>query len=317
MTGGTGFIGGKLILKLLTHKFFLKVGVRKFSIDLPVVPNLEQVKVGSLSPDCDWSDALFGVEVVIHLAARAHILSESEIEPLVEFRKANTDSTLSLARQAAAANVRRFIFISSIGVNGNGTSSECFSVESIPEPKDPYAMSKFEAEEALKLFAKSVKMEVVIIRPPLVYGADAPGNFGLLLKVVHSGIPLPLGSIHNRRSMVSLENLIDLIITCIYHRKAANQTFLISDDEDISTTELLKRMAIALGKPSRLIPVSPVIIKAVAKILGKKTIARRLCDSLQIDISHTRKILDWEPPVSVDEALKRTASEYLNKMGKR
>ncbi len=263
-------------------------------------------------PDTDWTYALTKVDnTVIHLAARAHIMSDTAANPLTEFRLVNTAATLNFAHQAAAAGIRRFIFISSIGVNGNQTSNIPFSTEDTPNPVEPYAISKHEAEIGLRQIAQETGMEIVIIRPPLVYGANAPGNFGRLLSIAAKGIPLPLGAVHNQRSLVALDNLIDLITVCINHTAAANQTFLVSDGEDLSTADLLKRLRAALGRPARLLPVPASWLHKVASLLGKGDIAQRLCGSLQVDISKTRNLLDWTPPVSVDQALRQTAQAYL------
>ncbi|WP_238474351.1 NAD-dependent epimerase/dehydratase family protein [Pseudomonas cavernae] len=282
--------------------------LRRQSVDLP--GGVHCVQVGDLSANTSWSEALVGVKVVIHAAARAHVLNETADDPLVAFRRVNVSGTLALARQAAQAGVERFIFISSIGVNGN-QSSRPFTADDLPSPNEPYAVSKHEAELGLRQLAAETSMEIVIIRPPLVYGPKAPGNFGRLIKTVSKGVPLPLGAIHNRRSLVALDNLVDLIVTCIDHPAAANQTFLVSDGEDLSTTELLRRMGVALGKPARLLPVPSWLLEAGAAMLGKRALSRRLCSSLQVDISKTRELLGWAPPVSVDAALRKTATHFL------
>jgi len=240
------------------------------------------------------------------------VTKEEAADPLAEFRSVNVDGTLVLARQAAEAGVRRFIFISSIGVNGGETTAHPFTVDDSVSPHTPYAVSKHEAEVGLRALAEDTAMEIVIIRPPLVYGPNAPGNFYSLMKFLASRVPLPLGSVKaNRRSFVYLDNLIDLIVTCLDHPKAANQTFLVSDGEDLSTTDLLRRMGQALGKPARLIPVPQQLLTLAAKVLGKPGIAQRLCGSLQVDIAKTRELLGWNPPVSVDEGLRRTAAHWM------
>ncbi|MCD5380543.1 SDR family oxidoreductase, partial [Candidatus Gracilibacteria bacterium] len=307
VTGATGFIGQHLVQELVNNNFEVAVTIRKknnlFS------STVTQFIVKDIESDPDWTAVLQDIECVIHLAGRAHVLKDKNPDPLTEFRRVNTDGTINLAHQAIKLGIKRFIFISSIGVNGN-VNNKPFSVNDIPNPIEPYAVSKYEAEFELQKLTNGSKMETVIIRPPLVYGPNAPGNFAQLIKVTNKGIPLPLGEIHNQRSFIAIENLIDLIITCIKHPAAANKTFLASDDEDLSTTDLLRRMAIALEKPSRLIPIPPSIITLGATLLGKKEIAQRLCGSLQVDINHTKKTLDWKPPVSVDEALKKTADAF-------
>jgi nucleoside-diphosphate-sugar epimerase len=314
LTGGTGFIGQALIERLLSDGCYQPaVAIRRRVVDFP--SGVLSVQVGDLSLNTDWSVALAGARVVIHAAARAHVLSETADDPLAEFRQVNVSGTLALAQQAVQAGVKRFIFISSIGVNGN-QSSRPFTVDDMPNPIEPYAVSKYEAELGLRQLAAETGMEVVIIRPPLVYGPNAPGNFGRLIKTVNKGLPLPLGAIQNRRSLVALDNLVDLIVTCIDHPAAANQTLLVSDGEDLSTTELLRRMGTALGKPARLLPVPSWLLETGAALLGKQALSQRLCGSLQVDIGKTRELLNWTPPVSVDEALRKTAKHFLEQHAK-
>ncbi len=226
--------------------------------------------------------------------------------PLREFRKINVDGTLKLARQAAQEDVRRFVFISSIKVNGEGTSSgHPYRADDAPSPSDPYGISKLEAEEGLLALAKETGMEVVIIRPVLVYGPGVKGNFSSMIKLIENGLPLPLGAIHNKRSLIGIDNLVDLIIHCIDHPAAANQVFLAGDGEDLSTTELLRGVANAIGKPARLIPVPAGLLQLAATLLGQKAMAQRLLGSLQVDISKTCELLDWKPPYTVEEGLRR------------
>jgi len=314
VTGASGFVGRALVSRLSGEsKLTVRAALRRETPGFPA--KIEVVQVGELNGATNWRVALSGVDIVLHTAARAHILNEIAGDPLAEFRQVNVCGTLALAQQAVQAGVKRFIFISSIGVNGN-QSSRPFTVEDVPSPTEPYAVSKYEAELALHQLATETGMEVVIIRPPLVYGPNAPGNFGRLIKTVSKGIPLPLGAIHNRRSLVALDNLVDLLVTCIDHPAAANQTFLVSDGEDLSTTELLRRMGNALGKPARLLPVPSWLLETGAGLLGKQALSQRLCGSLQVDISKTREILNWTPPVSVDEALRRTAKYFLEQQAK-
>jgi len=252
----------------------------------------------------DLSALLPGVDVLIHAAARAHIMKDEVVDPMAEYRRVNVEGTLSLARQAAAAGVKRFVFISSIGVNGN-ISTRPFRVDDQPNPAEPYAQSKWEAEQGLMKLAAETSMEVVIIRPPLVYGPDAPGNFGSLVRWIEKGVPLPLGAIHNKRSLVGIDNLVDLIVHCIDHPAAANQVFLAGDGEDLSTTELLRGVGKAMGKSARLIPVPAGLLQFGATLLGRKAMAQRLLGSLQVDISKTCELLDWKPPYTVEEGLRR------------
>jgi len=244
-------------------------------------------------------------------------MHEQAADPYVEFRRVNVEGTLQLARQAAVAGVRRFVFISSIKVNGEDTTQGIpFSPDGAREPKDAYGTSKCEAEQGLQALAAETDMEVVIIRPVLVYGPGVKANFLSMMRWLSRGIPLPFGAIHNKRSLVALDNLVDLIVTCIDHPAAANQVFLVSDGEDLSTTDLLRRMASALGKPARLLPVPAWLLEFGARLLGKQDLAQRLCGSLQVDISKTRELLGWTPPVSVDEGLRKTAQYFLEHRSK-
>ena len=301
LTGATGFIGGRLA-ELLEElpRIDLKCAVRREG----AAAVGDEIVVPELDSHANWFEALAGRGVVIHAAARAHIMKDELRDPLEEYRRVNVRGTLELARQAAEAGVCRFLFISSIGVNGN-LNNWPFSEDDEPNPAEPYAQSKWEAEQGLWDISKSTGMEVVIIRPPLVYGPNAPGNFGSLVRWVDKGLPLPLGAIHNKRSLVALDNLVDLIITCIDHPAAANQVFLAGDGEDLSTTELLQGVAKAMGKPSRLVPVPAGLLMFGATVLGKKAMAQRLLGSLQVDISKARNLLGWQPPLSVEEGLKR------------
>jgi nucleoside-diphosphate-sugar epimerase len=298
ITGGTGFIGRAIIRGLIDGNNLLVAPARKPLINLRtniIMPFLADI--AELPPSCEW---LEGCNIAIHVAAKAHVVGES----LASFRRINTAATLCLAKHCAAAGVKRFIFLSSIGVNGI-SNVKSFSVSDAAAPVEDYAVSKFEAENGLKRISVETGMEVVIIRPPLVYGHGAPGNFGKLTRLAQKNLPLPLGSIHNKRSLVALDNLIDLIVTCINHPKAANQTFLVSDDRDVSVTELLKMMTLAAGKKSRLIPVPLSLLTLSCKLIGKQAVIERLSGNLQVDISHTKETLNWKPPITIEEGINR------------
>jgi nucleoside-diphosphate-sugar epimerase len=303
LTGATGFLGARL-----ADQIDRQGGLNLTCLVRKAVPagRGREVVIKGLDASSDWSAILKNQNVVIHAAARAHIMKEEVTDPLAEYRRVNVDGTLNLARYAVEAGVKRFVFISSIKVNGEQIApGRPFTCDDTPTPKDPYAISKLEAEQGLQQIALETGMEVVIIRPPLVYGPGVKGNFASMIKLVEKGLPLPFGAIDNRRSLVGLDNLVDLIITCIDHPNAANQVFLVSDGEDLSTSGLLRRVAKAMGKPSRLIPVPAGLLQLGATVLGKKAIGQRLLGSLQVDISSTRERLDWTPPVSVDEGLRR------------
>lgn len=310
VTGGSGFVGGALCQMLKTKKFDLKLAVRE---SLPADYGGSHVLIPSLDEQTDWSLALFEVDAVIHLAARVHLMHEVSKDPLTAFRKTNVLGTLNLARQAAAAGVRRFVFISSVKVNGEETHSlRPFCENDLPAPQDPYAVSKWEAEQGLRAIGADTGMEVVIIRPPLVYGPGVRANFSALLRAVSIGLPLPLGAIQNQRSLIALDNLVDFIVTCTTHANAANQTFLISDGEDLSTPELICRIAHALNKKPHLFSMPIWSLNAFARLLGKRNALQRLSGNLQVDISKARSSLDWAPPISVDEGLRRTVEVPQN-----
>lgn len=306
VTGASGFIGGALVDRLLAEGVPTVATVRR-----PLTGG-RTIAVGDIGPDTDWRDPLAGVDCVVHLAARVHVMHDRAADPLAEFRKVNVDGTLALARQAVAAGVRRFIFVSSIKVNGEGTApGRPFAADDAPAPADAYGISKLEAERSLLALAAETGMQMVIIRPALVYGPGVKANFRSMMSWLSKGVPLPLGAIENRRSLVALDNLVDLIVTCLNHPAAAGQVFLVSDGEDLSTTELLRRMGAALGRPARLLPVPAAWLDGAARLLGRGAVAQRLCGSLQVDIEKTRRLLDWTPPVTVDEALRETARHFL------
>ena len=311
VTGATGFVGSSLVARLVREGIETRASVRRDEASTP--DGVSTVNVGELTADVNWSHALAGVEVIVHLAARVHVMHDTEADPLTAFRAVNVDGTLNLARQAAAAGVKRFVFISSVKVNGEATQpGRAFSEADAPNPQDAYGQSKYEAEQGLRQLAADTGMEVVIIRPPLVYGPGVKANFAALMRAVRRGWPLPLGAVHNQRSLVTLDNLVDFIVTCISHPQAANQTFLVSDGQDLSITELVRGLAHAVGVPARLLPVPVWALQAGATLLGKGDAVQRLCGNLQVDISKARSLLGWVPPISSDEGLRRTVGGALH-----
>lgn len=306
ITGAGGFIGQALCARLRAEGVPFKAASRTHTGN-------QWLAVGAIDGHTDWSAALAGVDTVLHLAARVHVMRDTAADPLAEFRKVNVDGTLNLAEQALQAGVKRYIFISSIKVNGERTApGRPFLAGDAPAPEDAYAISKREAEDGLRALCNDTQMACVIIRPPLVYGAGVKGNFAGMMRWLANGIPLPLACIDNRRSLVAVDNLVDLIWTCIGHPLAANQTFLVSDGEDLSTPALLRRTASALGKRARLIPVPLGLLHVAARCAGKTAAVQKLCGSLQVDIHKTRTLLDWQPPVTVDQAL-QAAAQTLGK----
>jgi UDP-glucose 4-epimerase len=304
ITGANGFIGRAITAKLSADKLNLKLVVR----NPKNAEGYDHFLVNSIDENTDWSDAFDDVHSVVHIAGLAHVLSPSnEAELKKKFESVNTFGTLRLAREAALAGVKRFVFISTIGVNGVSNKLP-FTAKDVPAPVDFYAESKLNAELGLSEIAEQTGMEIVIIRPPLVYGPGAPGNFGRLAKLAQTGLPLPLGAIHNRKSFVGIDNLVDFIATCLAHPNAAGKILLVSDDCDVSTTELLKVMAKASGKRALLIPVPVGVLRILGKLVGQQGTIERLCESLSIDISESKTILGWKPVLSLTEGVRKCYS---------
>lgn len=318
VTGASGFVGGAVVERLLCDPGTEVVATSSMPADRwPADARLRFVPAPRLSKDADWRPALEGAQAVIHLAARVHIMRDAAADPLSEFRQVNVAGSVELARQAVTAGVKRFVFVSSIKVHGEWSQpGRPFSADDTPAPIDPYGVSKLEAENALRELSARTGMGLTIVRPPLVYGPGVRANFLALMSWVYRGVPLPLGAIHNRRSLVALENFSDLLVVCTQHPAAAGQIFLAADGEDVSTTELLRRMAASLGQRPLLVPVPARLIEAGAAMLGKRDVARRLCGWLQADATKTRRMLDWTPPVSMDAALVRTAQWYLKEVAR-
>ena len=311
VTGATGFVGNAVLQRLLTENSLqsVVVAVRRKNRQWP--ERVLSRVTGNLEPSADWSRAFEDVVAIVHCAARVHVMADTAANPLDEFRRVNVEGTLNLARQAANAGVRRFVFVSSIKVNCESTRpGRPFAAGDVPAPLDAYGVSKMEAEQGLLELSVQTGMDVVVIRPPLVYGPGVKANFSAMMRWLKRGVPLPLGAIHNQRSLVALDNLVDLIVTCLTHLAAANQTFLVSDGEDVSTTELLRRMGRAMGYPARLVPIPASWLKLAATLVGKQDMAQRLCSSLQVDIAKTRDLLGWRPPLSLNQGLKKAAEGY-------
>ena len=307
ITGASGFVGSALMTRLLGE------GLPACGVVHTRPLALACVQGPALESGGDWSALLEGVGTVVHTAARVHVMRDRAGDALQAFRAVNVEGSLNLARQAASAGVRRFVFISSIKVNGEQTLAGApYRATDRTSPQDAYGISKAEAEAGLRRLAAHTGMEVVVIRPPLVYGDGVRGNFAMMMRALWHGLPLPLGAItDNRRSLVAVDNLVDLIVTCIDHPAAANQTFLVSDGEDLSTTALLQRLGKAMGKPARLLPIAPVLLQKTAALLGKGDMAQRLLGSLQLDLAHTRTTLGWTPPLTVDEGLRQAVMDKL------
>jgi len=369
ITGANGFVGRALCAELLLRGYSVHAAVRAAD---KFVGDAEPVAVGDIDGATDWSEALCGVEVVVHLAARVHVMRETDADPLAEFRRVNVEGTANLARQAAGAGVKRLVYVSSVKVNGESTALEeippgpnavhltvrgepfdcvqeslveppasqlepfdklrangnfykvnsiapgphfakgvagaaAFTETDAPSPQDPYGISKWEAEQILSRVSQETGLEVVIVRPPLVYGAGVKGNFAQMLKVLDKGIPLPLASIHNQRSLAYVGNLVDSLIACATHPAAAGQTYLVSDGEDISTPDLLRQLGAAMGHPARLFPCPPALLKLAGRLTGKSDQVERLLGSLQVDSGKIRRELGWTPPFTLQEGLRLTA----------
>ena len=309
ITGQSGFVG-RVLFKELQNRGYTVRGTNRTASHRHVMRDI--VAVGDVGSSTDWSEALQETDVIIHLANRAHVLDESSRDPLSLFREINVEGSIQLAKQAAAIGVKRFIFVSSIKVNGERTDEYPFTPEDQPNPQNPYAVSKTEAEMALRRVAQVSSMEVVIIRPPLVIGSGAKGNFQRLTGLVRSGIPLPIGSINNRRSIVSLGNLVDFLIHCIANTQAANQTFLVSDGVDLSTPDLIRMVASSMKQSVRLFPFPVSLLKMVAKIVGQQGTANRLCGSLQLNMEKNRRLLNWTPPYSLQQGIRDAVKHETN-----
>jgi nucleoside-diphosphate-sugar epimerase len=307
VTGANGFVGKSLCVELFRQGYAVRAAVRSANLR---IDDFERARVGSIDSGTDWTAALCGVDIVIHLAARAHVMKESVADPLAEFLRVNLYGTENLARQAARAGVKRLVYMSSIKVNGE-RSTLPFVESDEPNPQDPYGVSKCEAEQALHRVAAETGLEIVIVRSPLVYGPGVKGNFAQMLKVLRSGIPLPLASVRNLRSLIYVGNLVDALIACATHPAAAGQTYLITDGEDISTPDLLRRLGAAMGHPARLLPCSVALLRLGGRLFGKSEQVDRLLDSLRVDNGKICRELNWSPPCSLQQGLCATVEQLL------
>ena len=310
VTGATGFVGRGLIRACVDFDCIDVVAALRNAQSYGE-PHVDVVVIGDISEAANRESALKDVDVVVHLAGRAHVVGEAHAGALAKFRAVNLEGTRRLAEQAREAGVKRFVLISSIGVNGAQTLGKAFREDSTPAPHADYAVSKLEAEQALRQIAQGSAMEWVIVRPPLVYGAQAPGNFGRLLKLVSSGLPLPLAAVENSRSMISLENLVHFLLCCITQPAAANQLFLISDGVAMSTPEIIKHLAVGMDMKARLLPCPPVLMRWGASLIGRQGMYTQLCESLVIDSSKANSVLEWVPPLSPKLALQKCGREFL------
>lgn len=313
VTGATGFVGRALQRRLASVQGVTPVaGVRKLDVLSSGGFACEQLSLGDLTEGQVAPELLQGVDVLVHMAARVHVMHEQASDPLAAFRRINAYATIRLAEAAAAAGVKRFVFVSSIKVNGEETlPGQRFAAEDEPLPVDPYGISKFEAEQGLHQVCERTGMEWVVVRPPLVYGPGVKANFQRLMQVLKKGLPLPVGALHNPRSLVALDNLVDLLVTCLDHPQAANQAFMVSDGDDLSVRVLAERLACLLGSRSWLLPVPAGWLRGGLELIGRAGVAQRLCGELRVDMDKTCSLLGWKPPLTVDEGLARTVAHYL------
>jgi nucleoside-diphosphate-sugar epimerase len=309
VTGATGFVGRFLCPRLLEDGFSVRAAMRSAGAAASLVAGVEPTTIESIGPETEWCHAMKGIDTVIHLAARVHVMSDPSSDPLADFRRVNVQGTENLAWQAARAGVKRLVFVSSVKVNGEENSA-AYTTDSPVNPTDPYGISKWEAEQALRKIGQETGMEVVVVRPTLVYGPGVKANFLAMLSMIMKGIPLPLASINNKRSLIYVGNLVDALATCAVHPSAAGKTYLVSDGEDVSTPELIRRTARALGVPARLFPVPASVMRFAGAITGKRAPVNRLLGSLTVDSSRIRSELGWKPPFTMEEGLRETAEWY-------
>ena len=307
VTGASGFIGRSLCARFASDRIDF-LGTTRRDLDCS---GYRCASVGNIDGATNWTSVLDGVEVIVHLAARVHIMSDDAEFPRNEYTRVNVDGTRRLAECASKAGVKRIIFLSTVKVLGEKTETRPFHYSDEPAPVDPYAESKLGAERSLRQIEKQTGLEVVVIRPPLVYGPGVGGNIARMIEYIRSGLWLPLGRIENKRSLLAVANLCDVVSICLDHPDAAGKTFLISDGSDISTTDLIKAIAQEMGKPSRLIPVPERVLKVCGRIVGRTADVRRLCDSLQVDISYTKELLGWSPRFTIEDELRHVVRQHL------
>lgn len=312
ITGANGFVGRVLCQRLVEDGWYVRGTVREAKKSAGLSPEVELIVVGEIGSETDWTSVLQGVDAVVHLAGRVHIMKDQHADPLAHYLEVNVGGTVRLAEAAADEGVRRFIYLSSVKVLGEMTEAEPFNEHSQPNPQDPYAISKWEAEQALGRIAQETGLEVVVLRPPLVYGPGVRANFFQLMKIVDRGIPLPLKNIENKRSMIYLGNLTDAIVACLVHTNAAGKVFLVGDNETVSTAELITRIAGILGKPPHLFAIPKRWLKLAAAVFKKSAVVDRLIGSLVVDSTNMRRILGWHPPFSMNDGLKITVQWYVN-----
>lgn len=314
LTGATGFVG-RYLWKFLTSTGYSVTGTTRRSAEDFSVDEHKLISIGDLGSAVDWEPVLKGVDCVVHLAARVHVMRDREPDPLAAFRRVNVGGTERLLRHACESGVKRFVYISSVKVHGDATTGAPFKVTDAPLPTDPYAQSKLEAERLVEAIGAQIGIETVVIRPPLIYGPGVGGNFIRLLQMIDKGYPLPFGRIDNQRSLVGVANLCDLIRECLSNRSAAGRTFLVSDDQDVSTPELLRLIAASMSRPARLLPVPPAVLRVVAKAAGRSAELSRLTGSLRVDVAETMRILDWAPPFSLADEIESTVRWYERQRG--
>jgi nucleoside-diphosphate-sugar epimerase len=316
VTGASGFVGSAILARLAAEAAADGNASRPVGLvrrpPAAALAGVEYRVVADLQDEAAVARAIGDADAIVHAAARVHMMRDGSTDPLAEFRKVNRDATASLARTAARRGVRRLVYLSSIKVLGESTpAGRRFAADDAPDPRDPYGVSKLEAEVELQRIASATALEVVVVRPPLVYGPGVKANFLQLMRAIGRGMPLPLGAVRNARSLVALDNLVDFVLVCVDHPAAAGQAFNVTDGEDLSTPELARRIGIALGRKAVLLPVPPALLQAAAALVGRHAAVARLCGSLEVDIAKSRSLLGWRPVIGVGEALARTAAAYL------